>query len=133
MARVRNAGERKGASKKPTKAVEAKVRKAAKARTPREQAELPEVANTERDPTLEKYGRELIGLNKAKAANGRMVKACQDRSDKRMAESGRHLYRMQNGELLTARERTRQIKVEAKAPKERKPRKRKTEAEGARA
>lgn len=129
MARVRTEGERKGAAKKPSKAVDAKVRKAAQARAPKEQTTLPEVANTETDKALEKYGRELAGLVDAKAANDRMIKACRARIDTRLAELGRHVYRMSTGQVLTVADK-RTVKLERKAPKASKPRKRKSEAEG---
>jgi hypothetical protein len=134
MARVRTESARKGGKKQSRSTNEARgrraARKAAAERTPPEALDLPGVEQA-RDKDLEKYGRELVGLGEAKKANDRMIKACRGRIDKRLAETGLHIYRLAGGGVLTATDK-RVIKVEAQAPKAKRKPKRKSEAEGVR-
>lgn len=113
-----------------SRAGEAKAKREAGKRTPAEALDLPGVEQ-EADATLEKYGRELAGIDASKKATARMEKAAKDRISKRLAELGLHIYRLKSGELLTATDSTK-IKIEAKAPKKKSKGKRRTEAEGPR-
>lgn len=128
MARVRTKPAKSGTTKSRAGAGKAK-REAAK-RTPAEALDLPGVEQ-EADAQLEKYGRELAGIDASKKATSRMEKACKGRIEKRLAELDLHIYRLKSGEVLTATDSTK-IKIEAKAPKKKAKGKRRTEAEGPR-